>query len=201
MSMSKEEFLNELKKGLSGLPEGDVEERVAFYNEMISDRMEEGMSEEAAVAAAGSVESVVSQTIADTSFTKIVKERVTPGRGLKGWEVALIICGFPIWFPLIIVAVCLIFSIYIVALSFIAAFWGIELGLIMFALAGVVASVMGMAAGHFLPGLAMLGLCFAAAGAAMIGLVVCMELSKGVVWLAGKILVGIKSLFIKKGEK
>ena len=37
--MNKEEFLNELKKGLSGIPENDRNERVTFYSEMIDDRI------------------------------------------------------------------------------------------------------------------------------------------------------------------
>ena len=53
--MNKETFLSELKKGLSGLPADDVNERLAFYGEMIDDRVEESMSEEEAVAGIGTV--------------------------------------------------------------------------------------------------------------------------------------------------
>ncbi len=51
--MSKQEFLAQLKDGLSGLPQSDIEERVAFYEEMIDDRIEEGLSEEQAVSEIG----------------------------------------------------------------------------------------------------------------------------------------------------
>lgn len=47
--MNKQEFLVKLRKGLSGLPKEDIEERLTFYSEMIDDRMEEGLSEEEAV--------------------------------------------------------------------------------------------------------------------------------------------------------
>ena len=40
-----ETFLDELRKGLSGLPEEDIQERLSFYSEMIDDGMEEGLSE------------------------------------------------------------------------------------------------------------------------------------------------------------
>lgn len=36
--MSKEQFLGQLRKGLSGLPQDDREERLAFYSEMLDDR-------------------------------------------------------------------------------------------------------------------------------------------------------------------
>ena len=56
------------------LPQGDVEERLTFYSEMIDDRMEEGISEEEAVCEIGSVDEIVSQIIADIPFTKLVRE-------------------------------------------------------------------------------------------------------------------------------
>ena len=49
--MNKQEFLSLLRRELSGLPQGDIEERVGFYAEMIDDRMEEGLTEEEAVEA------------------------------------------------------------------------------------------------------------------------------------------------------
>ena len=39
--MNKQEFLAELRKRLSGLPQADIEERIVFYSEMIDDRTEE----------------------------------------------------------------------------------------------------------------------------------------------------------------
>ena len=47
--MSKQEFLAQLRKGLSGLPKEDLEERLTFYSEMIDDRIDDGMAEEEAV--------------------------------------------------------------------------------------------------------------------------------------------------------
>ncbi len=42
--MTKQEFIAELRKGLSGLPKKELEERLTFYSEMIDDRMEEGLT-------------------------------------------------------------------------------------------------------------------------------------------------------------
>ena len=53
--MTKQEFLLNLRKGLLGLPPQDIEERLAFYNEMIEDRIEDGLSEEEAVAEMGRI--------------------------------------------------------------------------------------------------------------------------------------------------
>ena len=37
--MNKQEYIALLRKGLTGLPQEDIEERAAFYGEMIDDRM------------------------------------------------------------------------------------------------------------------------------------------------------------------
>ena len=55
--MTKEAFLEALGEKLSFLPREDAEERLAFYSETIDRRMEKGMAEEDAVAAAGPVSS------------------------------------------------------------------------------------------------------------------------------------------------
>ena len=73
--MNKEEFLNGLKNGLSGLPENDVSERLEFYSEMIDDRIEEGMTEEEAVGSVGKVEDAVAQAVSETPLTRIIKEK------------------------------------------------------------------------------------------------------------------------------
>ena len=43
--MNKKEFLSELQKALSGLPQDSIADRLNFYAEMIDDRMEDGLSE------------------------------------------------------------------------------------------------------------------------------------------------------------
>lgn len=77
-----------------------MEERLMFYSGLLDDQMEEGLSEEEAVAAAGPVEEIVRQTISDTPLTKIVKERIRPKRRLHAGELVLLVLGAPIRLPL-----------------------------------------------------------------------------------------------------
>ena len=72
--MNKREFFAELRTKLSGAPQSDVEDRLIFYGEMIDDRIEEGMSEEEAVAAVGDIDAIVSDIISDIPLASIVKE-------------------------------------------------------------------------------------------------------------------------------
>ena len=60
-----------LRAKLCSLPEQDVEERINFYTEMIDDRMEEGLSEEQAVAEIGSVDVIAQQVLADVPLAKL----------------------------------------------------------------------------------------------------------------------------------
>ena len=62
--MNKKDFFEKLRECLTGLPESDLEERISFYEEIIDDKMDEGLSEEEAVAELGSVEQIIAQ-IAD----------------------------------------------------------------------------------------------------------------------------------------
>ena len=49
--MTRTEYIRQLMEELSFLPEENCREAVAFYMEMLDDRMEDGMEEEKAVAA------------------------------------------------------------------------------------------------------------------------------------------------------
>ena len=97
--MNKEQFLIELASALAGLPEEDIERSLEFYSEMIDDRIEDGLSEEEAVAALGSIDEIRAQIIKDTPLSRIVRECVKPTHKPGGFEIALLIIGFPIWFP------------------------------------------------------------------------------------------------------
>lgn len=108
--MDKNTFLTQLQKRLKGLPEEDLQRTLDYYREMIEDRMEEGLSEEEAVANIGSVEQ-----IAEPLLPKTHKRKLT------AWEIVLLILGFPLWFPLLVAAaavvIALVVSIYAVDIS------------------------------------------------------------------------------------
>ena len=196
--MNKAEFLTELKKGLSGLPEEDVSERLQFYAEMIDDRMEEGLSEEQAVAGAGSVSEIVSQTVAETPITKIVKEKMKPGRTLKGWEIALLILGFPLWFPLLLAAGAVVLGLYIVLWSLIVSLWAAEAALWACSLGGLCAAFICFFGGDVPQGLAFLAAALVCSGLSVFMFLLCVSATKGVIKLTGRIALGIKTLIIGK---
>ncbi len=198
--MNKQEFLEELGKQLSGLPRDDIEERLAFYGEMIDDRIEEGLSEEEAVSLIGPIGEIVSQTVSDVPLTKIVKERVRPKRTLKGWEIALIILGFPLWFPLLLAFCSVVFSLYVVLWSLIVSLWAVELSFLLSSLASLVASVVLYLSGNPVYGTALLGIALVFAGLSVFLFFGCLAASKGTARLTKKMFLRMKTRFVKKEE-
>ena len=65
--MNKYEFLAELRKRLGSLPNEDIDRSLDYYREMVEDRMEDGLTEEQAVDALGSIDDIVAQIFADSA--------------------------------------------------------------------------------------------------------------------------------------
>ena len=116
--MNKQQFLKALRKRLSGLPRAELEERLRFYGETIDDRMEEGLSEAEALAAVGSVEEIAAQIFGEEA-RPVVKPKKT------GLEIALLILGFPLWFPLLVSAFAVALSLYISLWAVIISLWAV----------------------------------------------------------------------------
>ena len=128
--MTKQEFIKKLNKKLSGLTRVEVKERLAFYSEMIDDRIEEGLSEGEAVSAVGDIDRIAMQIKnegnLDTGSEREKKKRLTAG------ETVLVIFASPIWIPLLLAALAVMASVYAVIWSVIIAAWAIELPFFIF---------------------------------------------------------------------
>lgn len=198
--MNKQEFLVQLRKGLSGLPKDDIEERLTFYSEMIDDRMEEGLSEETAVREIGTVDELISQIIADIPLTKLVKERITPNKRLKAWEIVLLVLGSPIWLSILIAVFAVILSLYVSLWSVIIALWAVFVSLIGCVLGGIAGGIVFACCGNVLTGIAMIGASLVCAGLSVFMFYGCKAVTKGILILTKKLAVWIKNCFIKKEE-
>lgn len=196
--MTKAEFLAELRAALAGLPEADIEKSLDFYSEMIDDRVEDGLPEEEAVAALGSIEEIKTQILKDIPITKIIKEKVKPKRSLSGLEITLLIVGFPIWLPLLISVAAVIFSVYVTLWSVIVVLYSVDLVFFAGAIAGVLGSIPILFIGNISAVLLLLGGGLVCAGLGILWIFVCVGATKAIVWLTK---VFFKSLFIGKGDK
>ena len=185
--MNKREYLDRLEDLLACLSKEQRAESLSFYEEMIDDRIEEGMTEEEAVAALDAP-GIAAEAILDElpAVPRAVAKTRRKSRVLL-W--AAVIVGSPIWLSLLVaflivavtVYVCiwmLAVCIWVVAAAFVIAFpvslllafWGVCVGNVPYALAQ---------AGMGLVGLAVGALCFKGAWVASKQLV---RLSR--IWLA-----------------
>lgn len=92
--MRKEEFLTALRAGLTGLSPEGVEKLVEFCSEMIDDRMEDGLTEKEAVAAAGSLDELIQQAKTELLPVKTANftEKSTFGDTLRTYTAESSIC-------------------------------------------------------------------------------------------------------------
>lgn len=198
--MTKQEVLERLRNGLSGLPQSDIEERLAFYREMIEDRMEEGLSEEEAVAAVGAVPEIIAQVIADTPLTKLAKERIKPNRRLRTWEIVLLALGSPLWLSLCVAAVAVILGLYISLWSVIVSLWAAFGSLAACFIGAFLSGIIFACTGKLLAGCALIAAGFVCAGLSIFVFYGCKAVTKGIMRFTKGIALWLKNRFVRKGE-
>ena len=134
--MNKYEFMGIIREKLRGLPDAEVADRLMFYGEMIDDLMEEGLSEEEAVARIGTADEVAARIKSEATFEGVLvteKEekrkkfrKPREKRPLRAIEIVLLVLGFPLWFPVSLVAVVAVITL---AIGISAGFFSICAGL------------------------------------------------------------------------
>ena len=198
--MHKQEFLAQLRKGLSCLPQADIEERLTFYGEMLEDRMEEGLSEEEAVSAAGPVSEIVAQAVADIPLARLARERIRPRRRPKAWEIVLLALGSPIWLSLGVAAIAVILAVYVSLWAVLVSLWAVFAALAVCAVGSVPACVILAAGGSGAPGAAMLATGIVCAGLSVFMFYGCKQAPRRIALATKKFAMWIKNRLIKKGE-
>ena len=198
--MNKQEFLAAIRERIAALPVEDIQKSLEYYDEMISDRMEDGVSEEQAVTDMGMPEEIAAQILLDTPLPKLVKTTLQPARQLAGWEIALLILGFPVWFPLLLAAVIVILAVYIVLWSAVIVLYAADVVFWSGAVAGILGSMILLFTQGLPQALLFFGAGLICSGMGLLWIFVCNSAAKGAIVLGKWILRGIKRLFIRKGE-
>lgn len=134
--MNKQEFLSKLRSELEKRSVNNIDSMIDFYDEMICDRVEEGMSEEDAIASMDSISNIVDEAVLDKTIPVLVKERVTKSHNkakkdghLWLW-ITLAVLGFPVWFPIAITFAAVILVLFIVLWALVITLFAIFVGFI-----------------------------------------------------------------------
>ena len=199
--MTTETFLTALRVKLSGLPKKDIEDRLAFYAESIADRIEEGKSEDEAIADIGTVDEIAKQIISQTPLLKIAKERVKPNHQLASWEKWTIGLTSPIWVALLISMPAVVLSIYISLGAVVISLWAGFASLVGGAVGGLLAGIVFTISGNIIPGLAMLAAAAVCMGMAIYFFFLCKYCTKAIVWLLKIMMLGIKNALLHRRNR
>lgn len=196
--MNKFEFLNQLRERLKGLPQEEANDRIVFYREMIDERINDGKTEEEAVDDLGGVDKVVEDITSETSLTKLVAEKFRPRRELRVFEIVLLVLGFPLWFPLLILAGILVLISYLLIWMLVIICYVIEFSLAVASFGGLIGFFAYLFDGT--TNWIVLGSAILAAGAAMLFFFACKGATNMTLHLSKAILIKIKTAFMRKGR-
>lgn len=196
--MNKAEFTQQLTNSLAGLSQYDISRSVDYYTEMIDDRVEDGMSEEDAVAALGSIDEIRSKILEEVPITKIVKEKMTPKRSFGAGEIVLLVLGSPVWLPLLLAGIIVILALYI-------SFWSIIFSLYVADFSVFISGIAGLIIAVIKPGGPFGALFYAGCGIALIGVSILLffgfnQVTKGLLFISKMIILGIKKMFVGGGK-
>ena len=198
--MNKIDFLLALEERLCALPWEEISDRCDYYSEIIDDRMEDGLSEEEAVAELGTVEEIAELILSDIPLSKLVKGKIKSNRRIKGWKIVLLVLGSPIWLSLLIAAFAVVLALYISLWAVIISLWAVFVSLVACSLGGIAGGIILAIFGSSLTGVALIGAGVVCAGLSIFLFFGCKAATKGAALLAKKTVLGIKRCFLKKED-
>ena len=139
--MKKDEFLAELRANLKKkhVPKISIDDALAYYDEAIRDRMEDGMSEEKAVAAMGSVDDAIQSALESMPVFLRATQRIRSDSVLMSITIVLLVIGAIVWIPLT-------FALALTALSIYFVIWALVISLCFAVACGLFCGVMSIPA-------------------------------------------------------
>lgn len=179
-----------MRKQKFNLPLGETKARPAFCGKTL-----EALSEEGAIAAAGSVEEFVRQTLADIPFAEIPSKR-----RMGAWEIALLALGSPIWLSLGLAAAAVVLAIFVSLWAAATALWAVFGSLAVCAVVSVPACVVFAARGNTPSGLAFLSAGMVCAGLAILLFYGCRAATRSLRTLTREATAWLKRRFIRRED-
>lgn len=209
--MKKQEFLDELKKALWALSEDEQKSSLEYYAEMIDDRMEDGLSEEEAVAAIGTLDEIVEQIMSESPHAPAVvnkeeKQTVQPKQAkekgrVQPWIIVLLILGAPLWISLVGGLGSGVLGIYVSLWAVVIALYATTFALAVCAIGLLIAAFSLLWIRRFGKGAVLVGGALVCAGLAILFFLLSNLAAKGLVALTKLIWNGVTGIFRRKERK
>lgn len=198
--MNKPEFIDELYHLLNPLSKSERQQHLDYYEEMIADRMEDGLTEEEAVAALGRPADIAAQILGEVP--------PKPARRFPIWAIVLIVLGSPLWLSLflavaavLVAVIAVVAAVYISLWAAIAAFYAADLAVLLGFLSGIAGGIFYLAQGISMPAVLFFGGGLVCAGVTVLLFFLCNLLSRMLWRLSKWSVLKIIGLFRRKGGK
>jgi uncharacterized membrane protein len=107
--MNKGEFLNQLASCLEKMNNAEKNKFITYYDEMISDYVENGVTEEEAVEKIGTPKKIAEVLLEDYDNVKLN----LPSTGSKALNFLIAVVGFPLWGSVFLAFMLFVLSIYV----------------------------------------------------------------------------------------
>lgn len=117
--MNKVEFLNQIENNLKEFKEEETKEIINYYDEIIADKIEAGLSETEAVRSLGNVSDITNEIKVNIVMNRSDKKSTN---ALKNFLIILGIASTPILLPLGIVFAILFITLFIVLFALVFSF-------------------------------------------------------------------------------
>lgn len=197
--MSKADFLVQLRAALQRLPQHEVDQSISYYAEMIDDRIEDGMTEEQAIASLGNINDIALQIINESPV--VPKAIAKANTGSRTLNIVLLVVFSPIWVPLAISFFAIVLSIYLSIWVVIFSLWVVVFSLVVGGLAAIVSAIPVLAFSSPITALFVVGSGLACVGIGLFCFFGVLAVSKGLFELTKLFARKIRSLFISEGSK
>ena len=198
--MTKLEFISQLRTGLAGFPEKELEHYLEYYNEMIDDKIEDGMTEKKALASIGTPEEVIDKILEETPITTLAKNRFKPKHKLSTTALVLIIAGSPVWVSLLAAALSVAIALVASAVAILVSLWASNLAIAVSAVAGVLSPILFIIQGNVASAFASLGSSLMLAGVSIYMFFGLKALTLLSLKHCKKLTLALKRSFVKKEE-
>ena len=194
--MTRAQFILELTERLHELPKADREKAIEYYLELIDDRIDDGIPEEEAVAAVGSINEITTQILCDVPHTKF-RENSLNEKKFEPWVIVLLIAGSPIWISLLAAVFSIVVSVYAGAFAVVVSLFATSVALIVCAPLLLLFGVQALVKSGIAVAMVYWGIAFAFAGLAVFLWIGGDHTVKGCVFLSKKLWLWVKSLFLR----
>ena len=165
--MNINQFIDRLARKLSSLPEQELKQTIDYYYEIISDKMNDGMSENEAIDSLGSIDEIAASILSDTSTLKTDSSKTKVKESNQtNWKSIITSATAIIWIPILIgligAAIGLYVSLWSIVISFGATSLATGVGALVsiFGIIDICTGAVGSGLTWIAMGIGSLGLCF-----------------------------------------